>query len=264
MNGIRAPKFRPAQIIQSAKRLSRQYAEKVGLRLVLAGGLTFESVHKHFILPYYGIQLIEDIDLGVTGDGKKILGQYDVENNIAYLDSCMNRDKGDPRRVFTCWHEVGGHGILQGDWLRSELRRIDRNPMIVTTETSITPQTTAVLERQANLFAAHAAAPHWLITHAVQRTFQLSRPFRFIGPGVYCFDVGSGTRYRDIGSFGELCRVIAHYIHGYFGGLSKEALGYRIEESRIAIDQTRGLTLPRLTSSVPGRRMKLSRATSAA
>ena len=102
---------------------------------------------------------MEGCNLGHDEQRNKILGRFDVETNTAYIDTSLGPESPDPRRIFTCWHEVGGHGILQGQWLCRELARSHRFRYIITTEDSLDGRTRYELDRQANLFAAHAAAP---------------------------------------------------------------------------------------------------------
>jgi hypothetical protein len=235
---IKAPPFSDRRIVQTAEKLTKCYVRAVNPdpRLIT---INFDHVYENYIYPEYGIGLEEDCTLGYDETGNKILGRFDIETNVAYIDSEIGRSSHDPRRVFTCWHEVGGHGILQGEWLRQELSQLCRSRVVVTTDDAITGATLSTLDRQANLFAAHAAAPTWLLQIAVQETFNLTRPIRFIGPRKYCLSVNNATVYRDVETFDHLCQVVAHYIGWRFGGLSVEALGYRVAEAGFVTDGTR-------------------------
>lgn len=233
--GIRPPAFSRRHIVHLAEGLSRQYALSVEPELALLA-ISFDAVYEHIIYPDYGIVLIEGVDLGYDHEGKKVLGQYDVPTNKAYIDVSIHPTTKDARRTFICWHEVGGHGVLQGDWLRQEQRRVGGKSRVVTTEDSIDLRTTNILERQANLFASHAGAPTWLLHYAIRETYNLTRPIRYTGPGEYCLDVRRRCKYYEVEDFNDLCRVVALNIQWRFGWLSIEALSYRIEESGFVID----------------------------
>jgi hypothetical protein len=91
--------------------------------------LSFDAAYNEFIYPKYDITLTEDQDLGIDDAGNKILGSFDPLDNAAFIDVSLS---DDPRRTFTCWHEVGGHGLLQGEWLRKELTRLRRVDRLIT------------------------------------------------------------------------------------------------------------------------------------
>lgn len=236
-NHVRPPKFSNSEIIEKAERLSKQYAMSVEPELALLA-TSFDAVYENVIYPNYGIELIETEDLGHDDDGQKILGEYCPLTNKAYIDVSLHPKSKDPRRAFTCWHEVGGHGVLQGDWLRKEMRRIGADRRIVTTEDSLDLTTSNILERQANLFASHAGAPTWLLNHAIRETYRITRPIRYCGPRRYCLDVNGHCQYYHVASFNDFCRVIALNIQWRFGWLSIEAMSYRIEASPFVIDET--------------------------
>lgn len=231
---IRPPTITRRKIIEAAEGISRRYFHVVGLdRIEL--GISFDSVYEHLIYPEYEIDLIEDEDLGYDPvSGEKIFGRYDPTANEAFVDPCL---RNDPRRTFTLWHEVGGHGILQGEWLRQQ---IAKNESVCTTATAITPQTEDVFEKQANLFAGHAAAPRWLVEGCIQKTFGLPRwqPYRFIGPGRYTFALKSGTLFHYCDTFSEVCLRISQYIRWRFGRLSFEALSYQVAQCGMVVDKT--------------------------
>ncbi|MCY2986998.1 MAG: hypothetical protein NTY19_03910 [Planctomycetota bacterium] len=233
-----APVFSRRHIVETAERLSRQYALLVEPELALMA-VSFDAVYEQVIYPDFGIVLVEDEDLGFDDEGKKILGQYDPWENTAFIDMSLQPTTRDPRRTFTCWHEVGGHGILQGDWLRQQLGRNRDDARVVTTEDSIDFATTIALERQANLFASYAGAPTWFLNHAIRETYRGTRPIRYIGPRKYCLDVRGHCQQYDVEDFNDLCRVIALNIQWKFGGMSIEALSYRIESSPFVVDVTR-------------------------
>jgi hypothetical protein len=231
---IKAPPYSARQIIQQAEDLTKEYARSVEPEAALLG-ISFDAVYEQLIYPKYGIVLVDDQDLGFTDCGDEILGKSDVLNNTAYI----GLGKKDPRRTFTCWHEVGGHILLQGQWLRNELRRMGSGSHLVTTEDCLDLATTNALERQANLFAAHAGAPTWLLTYVIRDTYDLTRPIRYIGPREYCLDVRDHRRYYDVESFNDLCRIIARHIQFRFGWMSVEALSYRVEQNAALRDETK-------------------------
>ena len=242
---IEAPPFSDRRIVQTAEELTKQYAKAMSPDPLLS--INFDHIYEHYIYPKYEIGLEEDCNLGHDEAGKKILGKFDLETNTAYIDASLGPGSRDPRRTFTCWHEVGGHGILQGEWLRRELIRLPGARFIETTEESIDGRTRYELDRQANLFAARAAAPSWFLQRVIQETYQPTHPIRYTGPGRYTLIVNKATRSHDADSFGHLCRIIAYYISWRFGGLSLEALGYRLVQIGFVTNANRpGLRLNRV------------------
>jgi hypothetical protein len=235
---IVAPMFTRKHIVDLADALTIEYAHCVGLERA-RHGISFEALYRNVIYPRYEIEIVEDCDLGFD-QGQKILGSFDPVRNIAFIDKVLSPRGSDPRRAFTCCHEVGGHGVLQGNWLRSELKQLDERSQIVTTQASMSPETETVLERQANLFASHMAAPTWLVVYAIQRAFKFDLRTRFIfqGRGHYSFCTRWGTRKMFVEDFEDACKKIAFYIKRWFHGLSVEALGYRVQECPLVIDQT--------------------------
>jgi len=227
-----APSFTRDEIIHQAEDLTKRfyrsfYEPGTDTKLI---GINFDVVFETLIYPEYEIVLVENQDLGFDEAGEKIFGKFDVEENTAYIDVSLRPELKDPRRIFTCWHEVGGHGVLQGAWLR-EMLQTHRLREVVTTESMLTPQTVKVLERQANLFASRAAAPNWLLAIAILDVFNPRRAIQYIGPGDYMFNVYGQNRYWEVKSFDDLCQGIAYHIRHRFGGLSVEALGYRVAET---------------------------------
>ena len=71
--------------------------------------MSFEAIYEQLIYPDYGIVLEDKYDLGYDNDGIKILGKYDSKENVAFIDRSVSEK--DPRRSFTCYHEVGGHAV---------------------------------------------------------------------------------------------------------------------------------------------------------
>lgn len=231
---IKPPPFTKREIISRAEELFLGYADLVGHERA-ALGINFDVIFDKFIYPEYEIELVEDRDLGVDESGAKILGFFQPELNRVFVDRSL---KYDPRRIFTCWHEVGGHAVLQGDWLRKEFNRIGMVRDIVTTESMLSTQVEHTLEWQANLFAAHASAPLGYVDYVIKNILKLAAPIRFSGPGGYCFDAYRNTQYRKISDFSELCICVARYIQHRFGGLSVESLSYRVAECNMVLDDT--------------------------
>ena len=225
---LSAPRWRNQAIIDAASRLMGQYEAIVGREYITTTGLSFDHFYEHLIFPKFGVNLYEDDDLGEDGDGHKLLGRYDVRGNAAHLDQIISRESNDPRRTYTCWHEVAGHGVLQGAWLRKQLERPGGRESIDVTEISLSPDEERILERQANLFASHLAAPDWLVNYAINTIFRPTRKFYFKEPCVYYLE-GYGLKIKNyIFDAGHLSRWIGAKISALFGGLSAEALGYRI------------------------------------
>lgn len=232
-----APRLLRREIIDKAEKLIDEYARIVGQERILKTGLWFDDVYEQVIYPKYEIDLTETDDLGLARDGTVILGAFAPQLNSAYVTNRIAVNTGDPRRSFTCWHEVGGHGVLQGEWLRKRYAQIAMT--MVTGEKDIAPNAVQSLERQANLFAAHAAAPTWLVQVAIRRTFGLreNKRIRYVGRGPYMLCVrGNDLPYKDVASYSDLCRIVAGKIKHLFGGLSVESLGYRVAESRLVVD----------------------------
>jgi hypothetical protein len=254
---ISPPPFSRQRIVQAAESLTAACLRAVGLS-ELSLGINFDVAYEQFIYPTYGIILVEDIDLGCDERGEKILGSYDPQRNTAYVDVSLEPRRRDPRRVFTCWHEVGGHGVLQGEWLRREMAQLQSAFVVVTTGANLEFDTVNVIEWQANLFAAHAAAPSWLLKHALVETLNLTRPIRYVGPGKYCLSVRGTLLSYDVESLNELCRVVARQVRPQFGGLSIEALSYRIQEDQhvIAVPH-KPFRLNRTASRNPEARLQL-------
>lgn len=246
---LQAPTLTREAIILAAEALIRQYVDIVGRERIHAIGLSFDDVFAQVIYPNHEIELIEDFDLECDSSGLKPLGRFDVLNNRALIGIAA----GDPRRAFTCWHEVGGHGVLQGAWLRQQFGQ-GHVESIVTTDVSISAKTENLLERQANLFAANASAPRWFVREVIARTYKLNLPhiFRYIGPSHYDFDVRGTCQKRRINSFDDFCLSIARDIKHLFWGLSAQSLSYRVKESGLILNSAAPkLLLNRIPSQIP-------------
>lgn len=245
------PPLKRADVVHEAEILIGQYVSQIGREKVIARGLSFDDVYYDVIYPQYEIELIEDEDLGTDPDGKKVLGSFDILGNTAYIDRSLRIGSGDPRRAFTCWHEVGGHGILQGPWLKGQLERGLCAEHLITTEASLSLATVNQLERQANLYAASASAPKWLVQAILVDIFRLTHPFRYKGPGGFDLYVHGKDVHCRVSSFDHLCQLIAKKINKRFGGLSVESLTYRVKESGFVIDRSAAKVTLRRTASIP-------------
>lgn len=232
---IRPQRLNTADIVARAGLLTDAYFNQCGMPLRTVS-ISFDAVYEQIIYPDYGIVLDETRDLGYDAEGKKILGKFDAIENVAFIDVSIH--PRDPRRPFTCWHEVGGHGVLQGDHLRSEMKRLSRRSCLVTTGESLDFAALSALEWQANTFAANAGAPKALLYHVIDQMMHLQRPIYYTGPGYYILEI-HGTNWRfELSSLNQLCRVIASRIRHRFGYLSVEALSYQIERLPFIVDAT--------------------------
>ncbi len=240
MRRLAAPKLSRTAIIRQAEDLIDSYVPFVGRKRIIRDGLRFEDVYEKVIYPEYEIDYDEQTDLGYDESGEKILGRFDVMENRAYIDRCLSADGRDPRRAFTLWHEIPGHGLLHGPWFRQQFADNSDYGIIETTEHGLLDDGTASeLERQANLFAATAAAPMWLVDGVIEDVFHPNRAFDYFSPGKYWFDVCGISTSREVGSFADLCWNIGRFIRTRFGGLSAQALSYRIMQSHWVADRSR-------------------------
>ena len=226
-----APSLTRSEIIGAAGQLIQRYIEIRGCQYVDRVGIDFDDVYNTVIYPEYEIGLVEDEGLGFDCKENRILGRFDVASNTAYVDASLRIGTGDPRRAFTCWHEVGGHGVLQGAWLRDRLRLHSAPSSIITTDAALTPATESVLKRHANVFTVNAAASLWLVQREIVRVFNSSHPFRYCGPCRYGFEVHGRYLTHYVGDFDELCSWIACHIKKKFWGLFTEAVSNRAKES---------------------------------
>jgi hypothetical protein len=234
---IQAPPWRNSAIIAAAARLGKRFEDIVGREHIAKNGLRFDELYEKLLYPKFSVELYEGIDLGVASDGRKILGSFNILENTACVDLILEPSKKDPRRVFTLYHEVAGHGVLQGKWLRKQLC----NAAILSTDMSISSQAELRIERQANLFASYLAAPEWLIHYAIMKVFEPTRPFLFLGPCQYCLASNGWSDKKEVTDVYDLCRWIGSKVSQYFGGLSGEAIGYRIAETKWIDDRTDSL-----------------------
>ena len=229
------PPISHSQLVWTARNLVQQYARLVGKEHILQHGMCFDTMYEEIIYTRYGIVMDESRELGTDSKGTKILGEYFPRENIAAID--LSQKNGDPRRTFTRYHEVVGHGVLQGRWLRENMKN---GSIITTSDDLMHHKTVNALEQQANLCAALTAAPDWLVDAAIALTFRPTKFFVFIGPSEYSLNPVRGIPSRSqIAEFPELCRNIARFIQPWFDGLSIESLGYRVQKSRLVRDQSK-------------------------
>ena len=241
-----APPLTHDEIMRRADAILSKYEAAVGRDSIIRDGMRFRDLYESVVYPDYEIELVEGVDLGVDADGYKILGVYDVEANTAFIDACIGPDSGDPRRTFTLHHEVLGHGVLQGAWLRKRLTDEERSPFVVTTEHSLSPRTIRELERQANAFAARTSAPPWLLDVAVFECFRPTKAFIYLGPTQYWLEAYGISRPYQVESLHDLCRCMALQVRRRFDDLSTESLAYRIADSSWVHDRTRRVELRRV------------------
>ncbi len=243
---LSVPPLSRERVVHRAEEILGRYASIVGMNRILEHGMCFRELYEEVIYPDHEVELIEGADLGFDGEGRQLLGLFDVEANAVFIDRSIGPDANDPRRTFTLHHEVIGHGVLQGPWLRAAIERLRQRPFLVTTEESLDDSATDRLERQANLIASHTSAPAWLVLYSLMQTFRPTRQFVFFGPCKYWLDVHGVSRPFSVGDFDELCRLVAYHIRRRFDGLSVESLSYRVAESRLMVDRSRAMRLHRV------------------
>lgn len=235
---IQAEPLSQRAIAAIAGALFSKYCDRVGDSEVKQRGIIFRRMFDEIIAPEYGISLVDGIPLGNSIDGRPLLGLYDIETNTAYIDTAIGPHSNDPRRTFTLWHEVGGHGVLQGEHLRKQFRQGDAASKVQTTSASIASTTRNLLERQANIFAAHAAAPVCLVRAQIQNSMRLNHRIEFTKPSMYNLQKHGGTIECWIDSYEALCSAVARIIQPYFGGLSVEAIGYQVRLTELVVDKS--------------------------
>lgn len=218
------------EIIRKAALEFRRYA--VFNKNVFELGMSFDSMYEEYIYPTYEIGLKYE-DLGFDEAGQRILGTFLPVEKIAKIDSSLRKS---PQRVFTLFHEVCGHGILQGDWLRKNMARLQHGRVA---SVEHTPDFTYDhgLEWQANLFAAHLAAPTQLITEFATKKLKLNRTVEFKGPGFYGVETVDGYREFRCQTFDAILTMLALPLQRYFGHLSVQSLAIRLGECGVAVDR---------------------------
>lgn len=214
--------------------------EKVGKTHLIRNGIRFDELYKRVIYPRFGIDIHEGACLDELCDGQGALGAFSPEQNLVEIDRRLAKGFGDPRRTFTLHHEVCGHGVLQGRRLRLQARFPDRHPPLTDNDTTMHLRNQDTLEWQANVMAAYTAAPSWLVDmQLVSRLETRGRPLVYSGPSTYWFGPRGQVRPFEVGSFTDYAYALAAVLQPAFDGLSAQALGYRIQRSRIVHDVTR-------------------------
>ncbi|MBX3390752.1 MAG: hypothetical protein KF691_14990 [Phycisphaeraceae bacterium] len=230
---IRVPYASPDEIERSVDAvLAPILNRKTEMDFVL-GSWRFAHVYREVIKPKYGIELIERANLGMLGKAK-VFGAFDPVRNCAWIDQIASPESGHPRRTFVLWHEVIGHGVLQGDLLRAELHRCAEEAVLHDTTITLDDMTRERLEIQANMAAGAAAAPRRLVLGALIHRLESKRPIVFNGPNKYTI----GRRIVEASSAWDLALAAASQIQCAFDGLSKHCLAIRIMNSRYFFDNT--------------------------
>ena len=201
---------------------------KVGKQHLIERGLRFKELYDLVIRPTYGITIRERLDLRSLCGGRGALGAYYPDENAVEIDVSMDRLFRDPQRVFTLYHEVCGHGVLQGEWLRSQP---SRSAPLIENEQTVDPRNMSVLEWQANTMAGLCAAPTWLVRAQLAKRLEITRPLRYLGPRTYHLGPSGSVRRFEVVSWEDYCGAIASLIRPWFDGLSAQALSYRVMRS---------------------------------
>lgn len=233
-SSILPPPFSKRQIIEKADALIRPFVQSMPLRRFLEVGHSFDTVYEELIYPEYEICIEEHHDLGFRSLNEKILAEYLPEKRVVLVDKVIGPDSGDPRRCFTLWHEVLGHGVLQGDWFCRSIQR----SRITTTSISLLPSVEVKVEQQANLFAAHCAAPIPLLKLAVRHVLSPSAELSFYEPCRYWLTANGVTRSRHVEDIDDVYMFIAQQIRHLFVGLSLQSLSIQLKAARIVVDKS--------------------------
>lgn len=216
-------------IEKKANSLFRKYLSIVGADHIAQHGLSFDKYYDTIIYPEYEIELDKTQELGWDDDGSQILGRFLPYENIAQINRNLE-ENSDPRLAFTLYHEVAGHGIFHGEYLR---RTGNKYTDLNTTATSIMKDSSLLFEWQANAFAANMAAPKSFIWFLWKREFGMDHLIPYCGPGYYWLTYRSFSEKVFVQSVNNLARNIARRIKAWFGGLSTEALSYQVEKTVI-------------------------------
>ncbi len=221
------------QIQEKAYMFFSEYVREVGPEHVLNCGIDFDEVYDAVIYPRYEIIFVKDEDLGVDDFGEPILGRFLPRDNTALVDNKLFKTR-DPRRVFTEWHEVVGHGILHGPFLR---KSANNNPSLFTTPKGISLLENAfnTLEWQANVFAANVAVPKSYIYCIYAKLFGTRRKIKYCGSRRYSLIFNNSFWPVYASSPLNLAWIIAKRIRHYFFGLSTESIAYQVLD--VIIDQ---------------------------
>jgi hypothetical protein len=132
--------------------------------------------------------------------------------------------------VFTALHEVVGHGILHGKFLRETG---EEYPNLHSTEKSMS-LIENTFEHQANQMATNFICPEGLVRALYWKLFRTRRKINYVGPGEYCLNVNGKSTWIWAASPHQLAWAIVKRLKHYFWGLSSECLIYQILQ--VAID----------------------------
>lgn len=219
-----------SQIREKAHELFKEFIRVVGDEHVRKVGIDFDEAYEAVIYPKYEIILVKDEYLGCDDDGCAILGQFLSRKNVALIDKTLF-DTSDPRRVFTTIHEVVGHGVLQGKFLRENSSKY---PKLYDTDDSMNLRENT-FEGQATTMATNFITPAPYVFFLFKKLFRTNKKIHYTGPAVYSLYF-NGKDYRvKVSSPLELAWQIAQRIKHYFWGLSTETITYRVLE--VAINQ---------------------------
>lgn len=232
-SSILPPPFSKRQIIEKANALILPYVDSMPRRRFLEVGHSFDMIYEEVIYPEYEICIEEHHELGFHSPDEKILAEYLPEERVVLVDREIGPDSGDPRRSFTLWHEVFGHGVLQGEWFRRCIQR----GRITTTSLSLSPSVEAKIEKQANLFAAHCAAPFPLLNLALRHVLPSSE-LKFFEPCTYWLTASRVTRCRHVENIDDVYRFVAEQIRHLFVGLSLQALSIQLKAAGVVTDKS--------------------------
>jgi len=215
------------EIIDRADRFWWKVLGELGTHHILTHGLSFDDIYEAVIYPQHEVILERNVDLGVDDFGVPILGQYLPKEMTALVDRKLS-ETGDPRLPSVSWHEAGGHGVLQGKYLKACQGRIRK---LCDTDRSLR-LIENTFELQANTFARHVAAPMGLVWVTFQRVFGISRKIPFCGPRVYMLNGQKTYAASPIDLAWKIARTMQHR----FGGLSAECLAYQLIQIAVAYE----------------------------
>jgi len=228
------PRIRPMSkesIRHEAHQLWVDYVQEVGPEHVLDYGVNFDELYDALIYPRYEIELDRSQSLGEDDEGNPILGEYLPRDNAALVDRKLFANK-DPRRVFTLCHEVIGHGVLHGPFLRENAKRF---PKLLSTDHSVGFTNTGFdwhqmnnFEWQANAFAANVIVPRTYIYCLWRKLFGMNRKLPYRGPRRYYLTCRDTTLAVRANSPFQLASVIAKRMQHYFWGLSVQCIAYQV------------------------------------
>jgi len=216
-----------------------QFVAEVGKDHLFRHGTNFDEYYDALLYPKYEITLERDVDLGVDDDGIQIFGKYLPKDNTALVDRKLFQTK-DPRKVFIEIHEVIGHGVLHGPFLRENASKY---PKLYTTKegigledkgTSFNWKQMNTFEWQASAFAVNAFAPRNFVWCMYRKIFEVDRKIKFRGADSYILVCNNKPRRVFVRSPLQLAWVIARQIQPYFWGLSAQSLAYQVLE--VAVD----------------------------